>query len=111
MTDNEKVILMDNIIETMALSADEVSKLTSGYIQVKPNGEHQIVLLFGYDDSKNSLNKKLELTSEEEALECYQAITHRVLTQKGKLRPRLSKSTIIKSSSENNKLELDDVFA
>ena len=111
MTDNEKVILLDNIIEIMELSTDEVSKLTSGYIQVKPNGEHQIVLLFGYDDSKNSLNKKLELTSEEEALECYQAITHRVLTQKGKLRPRLSKSTITKSSSENNKLEPDDFFA
>ena len=46
MTDNEKVILLDNIIETMTLSSDEVSKLTSGYIQVKPNGEHQIVLLF-----------------------------------------------------------------
>ena len=72
---------------------------------------HQLVLLFGYDEHNNSLSKKLLLRDEGEALECYQAITHHVLMKKGKLRPKLSKTSLNKkSSSENFEFTGDDIF-
>lgn len=92
MTTEEKVNLMNDIASVMKLSQDEVGSITSGYPQVLPNGEHQLVLLFGYDEKKNSINKKLRLHDETEALEAYQALTHFISTKTGRSRPRLSKS-------------------
>lgn len=99
MTTEEKVNLLNDIASIMKLNQDEIDSITSGYIQTMPNGEHQLVLLFGYDEKKNSKNKKLRLYDEEEALEVYQALAHFISTRIGKTRPRLSKS---KPSSTNH---------
>jgi len=108
MTDIEKNSLMDNVIAEMKLSADDVANITGGYTQIMPNCEHQLVLLFGYDEKRNSRQKKLLLHDRQEVYDVYEALEYFMQIKKGKLRPRLSRSKTLEPKAPAE--DVDDMF-
>lgn len=101
MSDEEKIKLLEDMFSLPELRKYERKKCTSGYTQVQPNGKQQVVLLFGFDEKRNSIKAKIPLCDAEEAVEVYQAILFLVAQRNINSRPKLGtfKSNITNKES------------